>query len=86
MGKKYLIQYDRNNCIGAGTCVAADPDNWSMNDDGKADLTNAQTNAATGFLEREIDENELEKMKEAAQGCPVNVIHIIDKESGQKII
>ncbi len=86
MGKKYLVQYDREGCIGAGTCVAANPDNWSMNDDGKADLRSAQQEEGSGFFEREIEESELQLMKAAAQSCPVNVIRIVDKETGQHIV
>lgn len=72
---KYTIEYEREGCIGAGACVDACPSNWSMNDDGKADLKVA-----------EIDEAQLEENKAAAEGCPVNVIHIINKETGERLI
>ena len=71
---KYKIEYDREGCIGAGVCVSLCPENWSMSDDGKATVAKIV-----------IDESELKKNKDAAEGCPVNVIHIVD-EKGNKII
>lgn len=72
---KYVIEYDREGCIGAGSCVGACPSNWTMAEDGKADLAN-----------KEIDEEQLSCNKEAAESCPVNVIHIVNKETGEKLI
>ena len=82
---KILIQYDRNGCIGAGVCAAVAPDHWVMNQDGKADLVNAKE-VSEGQFELEIDEKDLEVNKQAAEGCPAVVIHIINKETGEKVI
>lgn len=73
--KKYIIEYDREGCIGAAACIAVAPDSWEMDDDGKANL-----------LKKEIDEDELEINKQAAEACPVNVIRIKDKDTGEYII
>lgn len=81
---KYIIQYDRNGCIGAGVCAAVAPDHWVMNQDGKADLVDGKQ-VAEGQFEREIDEKDLEINKQAAEGCPAVVIHIINKETGEKV-
>ena len=56
-----------------------------MNDDGKADLIGGKVRK-DGWQETEIDEKEIEEMKAAAEICPVNVIHIRKKETGEKII
>lgn len=72
---RYIIEYEREGCIGAASCVAAAPKNWKMNEDGKAD-----------YFKKEITEDELEDNLEAAKVCPVNVIHIIDKKTGRKLI
>ncbi|MBW2982940.1 ferredoxin [Candidatus Woesearchaeota archaeon] len=72
---KYTIEYDRDGCIGAGGCVSADPDNWQMGDDGKANV-----------LKKDIEESELEANKQAAESCPVGVIHIVDNETGERVI
>ena len=83
---KYLVQYERKGCIGAAVCAAVNADDWVMNSDGKADLIGGAFNEATQMFEREIDENQLEVMKAAAEGCPAIVIHITNKETGEKII
>ena len=81
---KYRIKYDRKGCIGAGVCAAIAEKHWEMNKDGLADLINGKE--VDGFFEKIIDESELEIVKKAAENCPVNVIHIIDEETGKQII
>lgn len=69
------IIYDRDKCIGAAACIAEDPEDWSMNNDGKADLKGVAKNESTGKQELEVsDAKKLEKMKAAADVCPVKVI------------
>ena len=82
---KYIIQYDRKGCIGAGVCAAVAPDHWIMAQDGKADLEGGKQ-ISEGQFEREIDESELEANKQAAEGCPAIVIHIIEKATGKRIV
>ncbi len=84
--KTYKVEYDRAGCIGAGICAALDPENFKINDDTKADMLEAKLNDKTGFWELEITEKEFDKVMAAASGCPVLVIHIIDKETGEKLI
>ena len=81
---KFIIQYDRNACIGAGVCAAVAPDHWVMNQDGKADLVDAKQ-VGDGQFELEIDDKDLEVNKQAAEGCPAIVIHIVNKDTGEKI-
>lgn len=83
MGKKFRVEYDRDGCIGAGVCAAVDEKHWEMASDGKADLKGGKKD--DDIFVKEIDESGLEEMKAAAEGCPVNVIHIID-EKGKKLI
>ena len=74
--KRYRIEYDRDGCIGVAACEAVHPEGWKLNkEEGKADC-----------LYDEFDEEELDKQMEAAETCPVNVIHIIDKKTGKKLI
>lgn len=83
--KKYQLQHDRPNCIGCAACAAVAPDFWVMNEDGKSDIVGCKKKDD----EREelsIGEKDYKANKEAADSCPVNVIHIINEETGEKII
>ena len=86
VSKKWLVQYDRKGCIGAGTCEAVNPERWKLLDTKKAELRGARQNEHNQMFELEIGDDELAKMKAAAEGCPKNVIHIINKETGEKVI
>ena len=86
--KRYRIVYDREGCIGAAACVAAYPERWNLADDGKADIQGDGVTKNDDNTEQivEISEEEFQKMMDSAQACPVNVIHIIDLETGQRVI
>lgn len=72
---KYQIKHDRPGCIGCGSCASLCPDNWVMDSDGKSSPK-----------KRAISDAEFKCNKEAADSCPVNVIHIIDTATKKKII
>ncbi|MBN1275185.1 ferredoxin [Candidatus Woesearchaeota archaeon] len=72
---KYTITFDRDGCIGAAACVSENEANWRMGTDGKADV-----------LKRDIEEDELAANKAAAEACPVGVIHIMDNETGERLV
>lgn len=80
----YKIVYDRTGCIGAGTCEALDPEDFELAADGLADLKDGEE-ADDGIWEKEIPEERKEEALEAAKGCPVNVITVVDTESGEQI-
>jgi len=84
--KKFLVQYDRKTCIGSGTCAAICPSHWKMEEDGKAKLIGSIFNEQTQMFEKLVDETQFVDNKTAAEGCPPNCIHIINKETGEKII
>ncbi len=73
--KKYKIVYDREGCIGAAACVAVYAKQWSLDDEGKAK-----------YAIEEFDDDELMENISAAKSCPVNVIHIINQETGEKVV
>jgi len=79
---KYKIIHDRNICIGCGACAAACQKFWSMGNDGKSNLKGAKK-AGSNF---ELQVDDLNCNKDAADVCPVNCIHIIDLKSNKKII
>ena len=85
--KKYKVVYDRKDCIGAAACTAVNKD-WVIPEggDGKADLKGAESKQNNDVQEKIIEEKDFESMLEAARVCPVNIIHIYDLETGEKII
>lgn len=83
---KYKIELDRDGCIGADVCEAVCPKHWKMADDGKVDLIGSVKEPNGEFYTKEIDQEDFESMKLAADGCPVKVIHIQNKDTGEKII
>ena len=83
--KKYKIEYDRPNCIEILSCAASYPERWTVGEDSKADLVDGIEESPGNWV-LEFSEEELEKFKLSAESCPVNVIHIIDLETGEKII
>ena len=82
---RYRIEHDRPNCIGCAACAAVAPDFWEMNADGKSDLKGASKTAGGGE-EKDIEDSQFDANKAAADSCPVNVIHLRDKEKNEKII
>ena len=81
----HQIQHDRPNCIGCAACAAIAPDFWEMNEDGKSDIIGSKK-LDDGTEELDIENKDFELNKEAAEACPVNVIHLIDKKTGEKLI
>jgi len=74
---KYRIEQDHDNCIGCGACVAACDKSWEMGKDGKSFLKKGKTKLEVDDLSCNMD---------AAQTCPVNVIHIFDLKTKKKMI
>jgi ferredoxin len=88
MKKKYIIEYERGNCIGVAACVASAPDLWELDKDGKANLLLNKKDGKKEMqtIEVELDEKELDKIVRSAEVCPVNVIRIIEKESKNRLV
>ncbi len=82
---KFKIIHDRPNCIGCGACAAISEKFWEMDADGKSNIIKG-TRLDNGTEELKIDEKDLEANKEAAESCPVNVIHLKNLESDEDLI
>ena len=84
----FKIEHDRPGCIGCGACASVAPEFWKMSDaDGKSDLIGSkETKEEANIIKEELELVELKSNKEAADSCPVNVIHITDQKTGQKMI
>lgn len=87
---KYKLEHDRANCIGCSACAAVSPEFWTMDEggDGKSDIRKEKgtIKREDGWEELDIEEKDFAQNKEAADACPVNVIHIKNSETGEKII
>jgi ferredoxin len=86
----FTIDHDRPGCIGCGACAAVNPAFWSMSPkEGKSDLKGAKQTKENGEVTREtldISQADYAKNREAADCCPVNIIHIINKKTNEKLI
>lgn len=70
-----IIHY-REKCIGCNSCVEHDPSRWIiMTEDGKAMLKRAKKKKEVYIVE--ITTLEVEKSKEAARDCPMQIIHVV---------
>jgi len=83
---KFKIEHVRPECIGCGACAAVHPDRWVMDDeDGKSNIVEGKR-LESGDEEFDLSDEEFELNKEAAECCPVNVIHLRNKETNERII
>lgn len=77
--KKYMIEHDRETCIGCSACASVCPKYWTMATDGKSNLEGhteeANGNQTLGTIEKPI-EIDFDSNMDAAESCPVNCIHI----------
>ena len=83
---RYKIEYDRENCIACGACAVLAPQFWVLSkEDGKADVVGSEK-TEDGYEHLDLDDKDFPINKDAADACPVNVIHIVDKETKKRII
>ena len=76
----FKVVLERDECIACESCVSTCPDSFEMADDQLAEMKGA---TRTGNND-ESEVSDLGCIKEAAEACPVNIIHIY--EGGNKII
>jgi ferredoxin len=82
---RYKVEFDRKGCIGAETCAIIHEKGYKMNKDGKADLLGGAPNGQEGHFELVVEEPDLPLHKQAAEGCPAEVIRITNLETGEKV-
>lgn len=70
------IIFEASKCIGCGSCQALCPRYWELKE-GRAHLKGAKVDLSTAKEELEI--KEIDCNQEAADACPVQIIHIIKK-------
>jgi len=81
MAKEYKVDINRTDCIGCGACVVTCKKLFVLAQDGKSTFVGCKK-----LSETEIDKKYLKCAKDAAEGCPVKVIHITDLKTKKKII
>jgi len=85
-----LIDHDRPGCIGCGACAAINPKHWVISSvDGKSDVIGAEKVVESGEVVQEkldLAQEDHAINTQAAECCPVNVIHIVDKRTGERLI
>lgn len=71
----FRIIHKQPECIGCDLCCQVAPDYWFMNDEGMAELRSVLRikNTLTHGEGWDHDEDQL---REAEEGCPVNIIRI----------
>ncbi len=69
------IIHDQDRCIGCHACVNLAPQNWDMNENGKAQLICGTKKGR--YTISEIFECDLEANQSAAQACPMNIIKVV---------
>ena len=72
------IIHEKNKCIGCGACAAICSKMFEIDESGMAHLSNSTINPDTKNYELETDTPAC--AKEAADSCPVEIIHIIEKK------
>lgn len=82
---RYKIDFDRKGCIGAETCAIIHEKGYRMGKDGKADLVGGVPGGQEGHYELIIEEADLALHKQAAEGCPAEVIRITNLETGERV-
>ena len=85
---KFRVELDKNACQGFGACVELCPQFFQLSNlDGKSRIEGAKK--ITKENEVVLETLELEKLecvREAAEACPFNAIHIVNVETGEKLI
>ena len=77
---KITIIHDKKDCISCGACAAISPDFWIMDEEGLAHLKGSEQ--MNSHWEKDIStEVERAAHQEAADVCPVNIIHLKKKEN-----
>ncbi len=85
---KFRVEIDKNACQGFGACVELCPQFFQLSEvDGKSSIEGAEKVMKENEVVAEtLELDKLECVREAAEACPFNAIHILDLETGEKLI
>ena len=85
---KFKVEVDKNACQGFGACVELCAKFFELSDvDGKTTIKGGreviENNKA---IVETLELDSLDCIREAAEACPFVAIHIVDLETGEKLI
>jgi len=85
---KFRVEIDKNACQGFGACVELCPRFFQLSDvDGKATIEGAKKVMKENEVVLEtLELDDLECVGGAAEACPFNAIHIVNLETGEKLV
>lgn len=85
---KFRVEIDKNACQGFGACIELCPQFFQLSDvDGKSSIEGANKVMKENKVVAEtLELDELECVREAAEACPFNAIHIVNLETNEKLI
>lgn len=80
---QYKLKYDKDACQSNFVCTAVDPDHFKEGEDGKAELIGGSTEDDIFVLD--VEEDGKAAAEQAANGCPMMAIELVDSEAGETI-
>ncbi|MBS3787933.1 ferredoxin [Candidatus Bipolaricaulota bacterium] len=80
---KYKLKYDKDACQSNFVCTAVDPEHFKEGEDGKAELIGGSNEDGNFVLE--VEETDRQAAEQAANGCPMMAIELVDSEAGETI-
>ena len=72
------VRHFKKDCISCGACASIAPEYWEMDDEGLAQLKGSKEKG--DHWERKIEKKDVNPNKEAAEVCPVQIIHVDEEE------
>lgn len=85
MMKQLKIKYYQQKCIGVGSCAKLAPNYFQM-DNNQAKLLNAKKEKDYYVLEVACTDEQYKAIIAAGTNCPVNVIEVIEMETGKTLV
>lgn len=81
------IVYNKKGCTSSGHCILSDPYDFTLDEEFKADLTDAREGEGVlkGVFFKDIETTEPHLIMNAAKTCTPRVIAVIDLDTGQRI-
>jgi ferredoxin len=73
MARKLKITVDKNLCVSNATCIAFAPNAFRLDAQGQSEVADPEGDSEEAIIE-------------AAEGCPVAAITVVDAETGEDLL